>query len=118
MRSLDEAWWAYRTFLLVYIVPAVVILADGPDLSPRAIDRVVDAWRAGAGTAIAASYGGERGHPVLIARSRWRDVPDDGARALQVGLVPSDDLGSPGGASKVGKSPDVPLVAALPPQGE
>jgi len=27
-------------------------------------------------------------------------------------------LGSPGGASKVGVQPDVPLVADLPPQGE
>jgi CTP:molybdopterin cytidylyltransferase MocA len=75
---------------------AVVCLADGPTLEPRAIDRVIAAWRAGAGTLLAASYGGERGHPVLLAREAWGEVPDEGARALEVVLVPCDDLGSPG----------------------
>ena len=45
---------------------AVVVLADGPDLAPEAIDRVITAWRGGAGEALAASYGGVRGHPVLL----------------------------------------------------
>ncbi len=75
---------------------AVVILADGPDLAPEAIDRVIDAWRAGAGDVLAASYGGVRGHPVLLGRSTWNTVPDEGARALTPVLVPCDDLGSPG----------------------
>lgn len=75
---------------------AVVVLADGPDLSPAAIDRVIDAWREGAGAVIAASYAGVRGHPVLLARSAWDDVPDEGARALEPVLVPCDDLGEPG----------------------
>lgn len=75
---------------------AVVILADGPDLSPAAIDRVVAAWRAGAGDVVAASYGGSRGHPVVLGRSVWASVPDEGARALQPALVPCDDLGAPG----------------------
>ena len=75
---------------------AVVVLADGPDLAPEAIDRVVAAWREGRGEVIAASYGGVRGHPVLLARSAWTDVPDEGARALDPALVPCDDLGHPG----------------------
>ena len=75
---------------------AVVVLADGPDLSPEAIDRVIEAWREGDADVIAASYGGVRGHPVLLARSVWRDVPDEGARALDPLLVPCDDLGHPG----------------------
>jgi CTP:molybdopterin cytidylyltransferase MocA len=74
----------------------VVVLADGPDLAPQAIDRVIAAWRGGAGEALAASYGGLRGHPVLLARSVWNDVPDEGARALDPVLVPCDDLGHPG----------------------
>src|SRR6266480_4918145 len=37
---------------------AVVILADGPMLAPEAIDRVVAAWREGAGEVVAASYAG------------------------------------------------------------
>ena len=75
---------------------AVVVLADGPNLSPAAIDRVLAAWRESGAELIAASYGGDRGHPVVIARSAWPGVPDEGARALDPLLVPCDDLGSPG----------------------
>lgn len=75
---------------------AVVILADGPVLAPEAIDRVVAAWREGAGDIVAASYGGNRGHPVILARGVWAQIPDEGARALEPILVPSDDLGAPG----------------------
>ena len=75
---------------------AVVVLADGPDLSAAAIDRVVEAWRAGGMPVLAASYGGVRGHPVLLAREVWASVPDEGARALEPQLVPCDDLGAPG----------------------
>ena len=75
---------------------AVVVLADGPDLVPEAIERVIAAWRGGEGDVIAASYGGVRGHPVLLARPAWKSVPDEGARALDPDLVPCDDLGAPG----------------------
>ena len=75
---------------------SVVCLADGPDLAPAAIDRVVTAWHEGAGSVIAASYSGVRGHPVLLERSVWDHVPDEGARALDPVLVPCDDLGAPG----------------------
>jgi CTP:molybdopterin cytidylyltransferase MocA len=75
---------------------AVVVLADGPNLSPAAIDRVVEAWRESGEAVLAASYGGDRGHPVLLARPAWGGVPDEGARALTPLLVPCDDLGSPG----------------------
>jgi CTP:molybdopterin cytidylyltransferase MocA len=74
----------------------VVVLADGPDLSPEAIDRVVAAWGDGVGEIVAASYGGDRGHPVVLARSVWGRIPDEGARALEPVLVPCDDLGPPG----------------------
>jgi len=75
---------------------AVVVLADGPMLSPAAIDRVVEAWREFGTEVVAASYGGERGHPLLLARAAWDRVPDAGARALAPLLVPCDDLGTPG----------------------
>jgi len=75
---------------------AVVVLADGPDLVPEAIDRVIDAWHEHRGDVLAASYGGARGHPVLLGRTAWGDVPDEGARALTPELVPCDDLGAPG----------------------
>jgi CTP:molybdopterin cytidylyltransferase MocA len=75
---------------------AAVILADGPDLAPAAVDRVVAAWREGAGAVVAASYGGVRGHPVVLGRAVWGSVPDEGARAFEPVLVPCDDLGEPG----------------------
>jgi CTP:molybdopterin cytidylyltransferase MocA/ribosomal protein S18 acetylase RimI-like enzyme len=75
---------------------AVVVLADGPRLSPDAVGRVVAAWRSGAGDVVAASYGGVRGHPVVLGRPAWRSVPDEGARALEPVLVACDDLGAPG----------------------
>jgi CTP:molybdopterin cytidylyltransferase MocA len=75
---------------------AVVALADGPDLDPRAIDRVVESWRREGGDAVAASYGGVRLHPVLLARPLWPLVPDAGARALPARLVACDDLTPPG----------------------
>jgi CTP:molybdopterin cytidylyltransferase MocA len=75
---------------------AVVVLADGPDLSPAAVNRVVEVWRAGAGDVVAASYEGDRGHPVVLGRAAWPLIPDEGARALEPVLIPCDDLGSPG----------------------
>ena len=75
---------------------AVVVLADGPDLDPRAVDRVVEDWRTHGGDAVAAAYGGVRLHPVLLARAAWDDVPDEGANSLPARLVPCDDLTPPG----------------------
>jgi nicotine blue oxidoreductase len=75
---------------------AVVVLADGPHLAPDAVARVLAAWRESGREVVAASYGGNRGHPVLLARSAWSRVPDEGARALEPLLVPCDDLGPPG----------------------
>jgi CTP:molybdopterin cytidylyltransferase MocA len=75
---------------------AVVVLADGPDLDPRAIDRVLDDWRTHGDDVVAASYHGVRLHPVLLARGVWDAVPDEGAKSLPARLVPCDDLRPPG----------------------
>jgi CTP:molybdopterin cytidylyltransferase MocA len=75
---------------------AIVVLADGPDLAPAAVDRVIADWRKRGGDVVAASYAGRRGHPVLLARTIWNRVPDEGARSLPARLVPCDDLGAPG----------------------
>ena len=84
---------------------AVVVLADGPDLSPAAVARVIDAWRSDGGELVASSYDGVRGHPLLLARRVWADVPDEGLRDREPRLVPCDDLGAPG---------DVDVPADLP----
>jgi nicotine blue oxidoreductase len=75
---------------------AVVVLADGPSLSPAAIDRVLEVWRESSADVVAATYQGNRGHPVVLARSVWEQIPDQGARPLPALLVPCDDLGAPG----------------------
>jgi nicotine blue oxidoreductase len=74
---------------------AVVVLADGPDLSPRAVDRVLTVWRQEGGI-VAASYGDHRSHPLVLGRTEWGGVPDEGLHARPVRLVPCDDLGAPG----------------------
>jgi CTP:molybdopterin cytidylyltransferase MocA len=73
---------------------AVVVLADGPFLDPRAVERVL-AHRHRAAI-VAASYGGVRGHPAVFARAAFGAIPDDGGRQLEALLVPCDDLTPPG----------------------
>jgi len=85
---------------------AVVVLADGPDLSPEAIDRVIEVWRESAAEVVAATYGGQRLHPVLLARAVWERIPDEGARGLPGLLVPCDDLDSPGDVDFVDDLPE------------
>jgi nicotine blue oxidoreductase len=74
---------------------AIVALADGPDLSPAAVERVLGEWRSGGGI-VAASYDGARGHPLVLGRADWEDVPDGGLQERPARLVPCDDLGAPG----------------------
>jgi CTP:molybdopterin cytidylyltransferase MocA len=85
---------------------AVVVLADGPRLRPAAVARVLEAWRGGAGDIVAASYEGNRGHPLAIGRSAWADIADEGLRGRQATLVPCDDLGSPGDVDTVEDLPE------------
>jgi CTP:molybdopterin cytidylyltransferase MocA len=78
------------------VAAAVVVLADGPNLHPYAIDRVISAWREHGEPIVAAAYEGQRLHPVLIERSVWDAVPDEGLRNLPAELVECGDLGAPG----------------------
>jgi CTP:molybdopterin cytidylyltransferase MocA len=75
---------------------AIIVLGDGPTLDPRAIDRVVAAWRTSGAERVAATYGGVRLHPLLLARNVWDTVPDEGLRRLPAELVSCDDLEPPG----------------------
>lgn len=72
----------------------LVVLADGPFLDPRAVERVL-AHRDQA-PVVAASYQGVRGHPAVFSREAFADIPDDGGRDLEALLVPCDDLTPPG----------------------
>jgi CTP:molybdopterin cytidylyltransferase MocA len=75
---------------------AIVVLGDGPDLDPRAIDRVIAAWRKTQADRVAATYGGVRLHPLLLSRHVWGQTPDVGLRDLPAEPVSCDDLTPPG----------------------
>jgi len=76
------------------VTHALVVLADGPNLDPLAVQRLLDNRDAGA--IVSASYDGNRSHPVVLDRSVWDDIPDEGARALEPVLVDCSDLAPPG----------------------
>jgi CTP:molybdopterin cytidylyltransferase MocA len=86
------------------VAAAVVVLADGPNLAPASVERVLSVWRGGAAV-VAASYAGDRGHPLVLDRSAWADIPDEGLRGQDVQLVPCDDLGAPGDVDRPGDWP-------------
>jgi CTP:molybdopterin cytidylyltransferase MocA len=92
--------------LAANVAAAVVVLADGPNLASAAVDRVLNAWVDSGEPVVAASYSGGRGHPLVLARSAWTDIPDEGLKGREILLVPCDDLGAPG---------DVDLPEDLPP---
>ena len=83
----------------------VVALADQPLVGAEAVGRLIAAYRAGAGVAVAA-YAGKPRNPVLLAREHWPEViatatGDQGARAFLrarpelVTLVECGDTGRP-----------------------
>src|SRR5262249_32985325 len=74
------------------VARAVIVLADGPELDPRAVDRLA----AHAAPFAAASYDGTRDHPVALAQSAFAHIPDEGLRARQPELVDCSDLRAPG----------------------
>jgi CTP:molybdopterin cytidylyltransferase MocA len=67
---------------------------------------VIDVWRAQGETAVAATYDGIRLHPVLLARTVWNGIPDEGARRIDAVLVPCDDLGPPGDVDHADEVPE------------
>ena len=71
---------------------AVIVLADGPELDPRAVDRLA----AHPAPFAAATYDGTRDHPVSLARRAFADIPDQGLREREPTLVDCSDLRAPG----------------------
>lgn len=96
-------------------VPAVVVgLVDQPAVGPEAVARLIAAWRAGAGVAVA-TYAGRALHPVLLDRRHWADVAasatgDRGARAF---LRSRPDLVTPVPCDGTGSAADVDTVEDL-----
>lgn len=82
------------------VTAVAVALADQPRIGAEAYRRLVAAHRSGAELAVA-TYGGKRGHPVLIGRTHFTEAMlmtgDEGARTLlaahPVVEVPCDGTG-------------------------
>lgn len=81
---------------------AVFLPGDMPAVDPGAVDLLVDAYRAGLGTALAAAYDGQRGNPVLFDRGHFEALAavegDTGGREVLLdaaagGLVETGDPG-------------------------
>jgi CTP:molybdopterin cytidylyltransferase MocA len=75
---------------------AAIVLADGPQLDPAALARVISGWAENKRSVVAADYGSGRSHPVVLAREVWATIPDGGARALEPFLIDCSDLTGPG----------------------
>lgn len=72
---------------------AVVFLpGDMPAVNPATVTHLIDAYRSGLGTALAAAYDGQRGNPVLFDRDYFDELRavkgDMGGRPV---LIESDD---------------------------
>ena len=84
---------------------AVVALGDQPGVTPAVVEALVAAYRRDRRPLTAATYGGRRGNPVLIARDLFaramRLDGDVGARVIMeeqpgwVAEVPADGLADP-----------------------
>jgi molybdenum cofactor cytidylyltransferase len=65
---------------------ALVLLGDEPEVRAAAVRAVVDAYRTTGGPVVRTRYGGQPGHPVLLARDVWASLVgmrgDVGAGAL------------------------------------
>src|SRR5262245_4840597 len=92
---------------------AVVALADGPKLAPASVERVLETWRREQGV-VAASYEGSRGHPLVLGRAEWGDIPDEGLRDRTVLLVACDDLGEAGDVDTPEDLRTIEAVASSP----
>jgi CTP:molybdopterin cytidylyltransferase MocA len=101
------------------VTAVVVALADQPLVGPDSVARLIAAYRAGAGVAVAA-YDGQPRNPVLLAREHWPEViatatGDTGARAFlraRADLVTLVECGDTGRPDDIDTPADLARVAA------
>jgi molybdenum cofactor cytidylyltransferase len=67
----------------------LVLLGDQPFVTAEIVERIVEAWRQTRAPIVAPVYAGQRGNPVLFARSVFPELlaiqGDQGARAILAG---------------------------------
>jgi nicotine blue oxidoreductase len=102
------------------IVAAVIALADQPMVGPQAVQRLIDAFAAGAPVVVAA-YDGRPRNPVLVGREHWAAVAematgDMGARPFlraHPELVTHVECGDTGSPLDIDTPEDLARVEAL-----
>ncbi len=67
------------------VAACLVVLGDQPQIEPRVITYLLDAYAEGRGLIVAPSYQRRRGHPILIDRALWPELLD-----LPAGSAPRD----------------------------
>lgn len=93
---------------------AVIALGDMPDVSTATIQRLLAAYEAGAGSALAAAYEGQRGNPVLFDAQHFDALTatggDTGGRAVLLGAEDAAlvETGDPGVVRDVDRPEDLP----------
>jgi CTP:molybdopterin cytidylyltransferase MocA len=98
----------------------VLLLGDQPLVSGRAVARLVEAWRAGAGPVVTAAYGGRPGHPKLFDHRLLPELlrldGDAGARDLLAAhpeWVHPVEVGGLGNDADVDEEADLDRVGRL-----
>jgi CTP:molybdopterin cytidylyltransferase MocA len=99
---------------------AVIALVDQPLIGAASVQRLIAAYRAGAGAAVA-TYGGRPRNPVLLAREHWPGVlasaaGDAGARGFlraHPELVTEVECGDTGSPDDVDTPEDLARVGRL-----
>jgi CTP:molybdopterin cytidylyltransferase MocA len=98
----------------------VLLLGDQPLVSGRAVARLVEAWRAGAGPVVTAAYGGRPGHPKLFDHRLLPELlrldGDAGARDLLAAhpeWVHPVEVGGLGSDADVDEEADLERVGRL-----
>lgn len=93
---------------------AVIALGDMPYVAPESVDLLLEAYRAGTGTALAAGYEEQRGNPVLFD-SRHFDAlralhGDTGGRRILLDAPDAAlvETGDPGVTRDIDRREDVP----------
>jgi CTP:molybdopterin cytidylyltransferase MocA len=99
---------------------AVIALVDQPLVGPEAVRRLIAAYRAGAGAAVAC-YGGQPRNPVLLAREHWAAAValatgDAGARPFlraHPALVTAVECGDTGRPDDIDTAADLARITSL-----
>lgn len=71
---------------------AVVLLGDNPQIEPGAVSALIEAWRGSDRPIVRTVYSDRPGHPVVLGRSLWLRLPNDGDEGARVLMFDEPEL--------------------------